>query len=106
MNGKQNTTGIKGQKTFAFVLAAHQPMVCVVGKLKKLNNGKEVRLEMKGKNSPGKEGMLTDADRTDEERIRPGLSPNELLPHLPRLSVGTLPLPYPAPFTHADTHPH
>lgn len=61
---------------------------------------------MKGKNSPGKEGMLTDADRTDEERIRPGLSPNELLPHLPRLSVGTLPLPYPAPFTHADTHPH
>lgn len=35
--------------------------------------------------------MLTDAGWADEEKIRAGLSLNELPLHLPRLSVGTLP---------------
>lgn len=52
------------------------------------------------------EGMLTDAAGADEEKIRAGLSPNELLLHLPRLSVGTLPRPGPAPSTHTATPLH
>ena len=50
--------------------------------------------------------MLTDAGWADEEKIRAGLSLNELLLHLPRLSVGTLPQPCPAPSTHAATPLH
>lgn len=37
--------------------------------------------------------MLTEAAWDDEGKIRTGLSLNELLLHLPRLSVGTLPQP-------------
>lgn len=46
---------------------------------------------MKEKLSGEGEGMLTEAAWDDEEKIRTGLSLNELLLHLPRLSVGTLP---------------
>ena len=63
-----------------------------------------MKLEMKEKWEG--EGMLTDAGRADEKKIRAGLSLNELLLHLPRLSVGTLPQPCPAPSTHAATPLH
>lgn len=63
-----------------------------------------MKLEMKG--TWEGEGMLTDASWADEKKIRAGLSLNELLLHLPRLSVGTLPQPCPAPSTHAATPLH
>lgn len=65
-----------------------------------------MKLEMKEKLSGEGEGMLTEAAWDDEEKIRTGLSLNELLLHLPRLSVGTLSQPCPAPSTHTATPLH
>lgn len=65
-----------------------------------------MKLETKEKWFGEGEGMLTDAGWADEEKIRAGLSLNELLLHLPRLSVGTLPQPRLAPSTHAATPLH
>lgn len=65
-----------------------------------------MKLEMKEKWSREREDALTDAGWADEEKIRAGLSLNEPLLHLPRLSVGTLAQSCPAPSTHAATPLH
>lgn len=52
------------------------------------------------------EGILTDVGWANEEKIRIGLSLNEQLLHLPRLSVATLPQRCPAPTAHAATPHH
>lgn len=50
----------------------HYDSLAAVSKKKELNNGKEIKLEMKEKWSREREGMLTDAGWADDEKIRPG----------------------------------